>query len=128
MLCHIAVLKCCKYLPSEFQCIIFLNVKTPHNNHWMVNIPYFLCYNRRNKVAAAARKVWPGNDVPTFRNNKENLKKLDELVEKLEPDCAIPLFGKAAIRRHMLDSLNERRRSIKKGKDYEVSNLLNEYI
>ena len=90
----------------------------------MVNIHYFLCYNR---ITAAARKLWPGNDVPTFRNNKENLKKLDELVEKLEPDCAIPLFGKAAIRRHILDSLNERR-SIKKGKDYEVSNLLNEYI
>ena len=87
-----------------------------------------LCYNRRNEVAAAARKLWPGNDVSTFCNNKENLKKIDKLVEKLEPDCAIPLLGKAAIRRHILDSLNEQRRSVKKGKDYEVSNLLNEYI
>lgn len=75
---------------------------------------------RRNKVAAAARKLWPGNEVPTFRNNKENLMKLNELVDKLEPECAIPIFGKAAIRRHILDSLTERRRSVKKGKDYEV--------
>ena len=35
-------------------------------------------------MAAAARVAWPGNAIPTFRNNKEYMKKLDELVVELE--------------------------------------------
>ena len=39
-----------------------------------------LCCYRRNKVAAAAKEVWPGNDIPTFRKDEKNFKKLDDLV------------------------------------------------
>lgn len=74
---------------------------------------------RRNKVAAAARNEWPGNDIPCFRNNKENTKKLDDLVERIEADCSLPYFGTFTIRQHILDTLTERRRCVKKGYDYE---------
>lgn len=80
---------------------------------------------RRRKVAKAASEKWPGNNIPTFRNNKENLQQLDHLVEKLVPECQLPHFGKKQIRQHILDCLNERRRQIRKGHDYSlVSKLL----
>ena len=50
-------------------------------------------FYRRNKVAAAARVAWPGNVIPTFRNNKENMKKLDELVVELETEYSLPYFA-----------------------------------
>ena len=75
--------------------------------------------SRRNKVAAAARNAWPGNNIPTFRNDSHSLTKLDELVKGLVPDCATPFFGEKAIRRHIIDTLTERRRRVKKGYSYE---------
>lgn len=74
---------------------------------------------RRNRVAEAARRKWPGNNLPTFKNNKEMLKSLNELVEQLIPECQMDNFGKDAIRKHILDTLNERRRQVRKGYDYE---------
>ena len=69
--------------------------------------------------------MWPGNNIPTFKNNEVMLKQLDKLVKSLLPDCEMPFFGEQAIRRHILDSLTERRRQIKKGHNYEnVSTLL----
>jgi len=68
---------------------------------------YYL--NRRRKVAKAASERWPGNNIPTFKNSKENLKQLDLLVQKLFPECHLPCFGKKQIRQHILDCLNERR-------------------
>ena len=84
--------------------------------------PYVTDYNfpcRRNKVAAAARNTWPGNVIPTFRNDKENTKRLNDLVEQLAAECCLPYFTKDAIRQHILSCLTERRRNIKKGYDYE---------
>ncbi|XP_019850371.1 PREDICTED: uncharacterized protein LOC109581047 [Amphimedon queenslandica] len=78
-----------------------------------------LYYMKRNKVASAARKEWPGNDIPCFKNNQENMKKLDSLVKTIEEECSLPFFGRQAIRRHILDTLTERRRCVKKGHDYE---------
>ena len=69
-------------------------------------------------MAKATRCMWPGNDIPIFRGNATNLKKLDDLVDDLASTCETPYFGKAAIRRHVLDSLAERRRMVKKGYDY----------
>ena len=66
-------------------------------------------------MAKAAKLAWPGNDVPIFRGNASNLTKLDDLVSELKDTCETPYFGEAAIRRHILDSLAERRRMIKKG-------------
>ena len=68
-------------------------------------------------MAKAARHAWPGNKVPIFRGNPGNLKKLHDLVSELKKTCETPYFGEAAIRRHILDSLAERR-MIKKGYDY----------
>ena len=40
-------------------------------------------HSRRNIVAEAVRKKWPGNSIPTFRNNPANIAELDNLVAKL---------------------------------------------
>ena len=69
-------------------------------------------------MAKAARNTWPGNDIPIFRGNATNLKKFADLVIELTRTCETPYFGEAAIRRHILDSLAERRRMVKKGYDY----------
>lgn len=79
-------------------------------------------------MSQAACETWPGNDIPTFRNNKDNTAKLNELVNKLEPECALPDFGRAAIKQHILDCLTERRRNVKKGYDYENVSLKLGYI
>ena len=69
-------------------------------------------------MAKAARCMWPGNDIPIFRGDDTNLKKLSDLVDELAGTCGTPHFEKPAIRRHILDSLAERRRMVKKGYDY----------
>lgn len=75
-------------------------------------------YFRRRKVAKAASERWPGNNIPTFKNSRENLNQLDCLVEKLLPECQLPHFGRKQVRQHILDCLNERRRQIRKGHNY----------
>lgn len=72
-------------------------------------------------MADAAGKKWPGNQIPTFKNNLEAIRELKALVEELTPTCLIPHlnFGPEAIRKHIQDSLNERRRCIRKGHDYD---------
>ena len=74
--------------------------------------------SRRNRVAQAARDKWPGNNIPTFKNDKAALKCLSDLVEQLLPECQ-PQMDKMAIRKHIIDTCNERRRQIRKGYDYE---------
>ena len=69
-------------------------------------------------MAKVAKHMWPGNDIPIFRGNATNLKKSSDLVTDLTSTCETPYFGKAAIRRHVLDSLAEQRRMVKKGYDY----------
>ena len=69
-------------------------------------------------MANAAKHAWPGNSIPLFRGNSTNLKKLDALVAELKSTGETPFFGEAAIRQHILDSLAERRRMVKKGYDY----------
>ena len=89
----------------------------------------FLC--RRKAIRAAVIEVWPGNNIPTFKNNKEAEQKLNNLVKDLEKECTFePLnFGKEGIRQHVLDVLNERRRHVRKGRDYSlVSSLLLNFI
>ena len=63
-------------------------------------------------MAKAARNTWPGNDIPIFRGNATNLKKLADLVTELTRTCETPYFGEAAIHRHILDSLAERSRRV----------------
>ena len=77
------------------------------------------CICRRRKVASAAKNMWPGNNIPTFKNDEARLKELDKLVKSLLPECEMPCFSEQGIRRHILDCLTERRRQIKKGHDYE---------
>ena len=82
----------------------------------------------RNRVHAATCSMWPGNELPIFKGEKgkENTKKLDDLVSKLLPDChygptSLPgvVFGRSGIRQHVLDTLNERRRRVHSGHDYD---------
>jgi len=56
---------------------------------------------RKRRVSAAARSARPGNSIPKFKNNEEEIAKLDELVKKLLPDCSLPYFGEKAIRKHI---------------------------
>ena len=74
--------------------------------------------------------AWPGNDLPIFRENKDNMKKLDDLVQELIPSCSSKFFTEASFCQHIIDTLAERRRQVKKGYDYnEVSKRLEcEYI
>lgn len=77
----------------------------------------FCC--RKKAVRAAAIKKWPGNDIPIFRKNKKTTDELDALVDELD-DCIFePVgFDKTAIRQHIIDIMNERRRSVRNGYDY----------
>ena len=85
---------------------------------------------RRKAVRAAAIQLWPGNDIPTFKNNQEAEQKLDSLVKDLEECIFEPInFGKEGIRQHILDVLNERRRHLRNGFDYSlVSSLFEDFI
>ena len=80
----------------------------------------FVMYRRRNVQERAVRR-WPGNAIPIFRKNVKALKELNELVDELAETCTyVPAgFDKRGIRQHILDTLNERRRRIHKGHDYE---------
>ena len=71
-------------------------------------------------VRAATLKEWPGNEIPTFRKDQDSIKQLNELVKELLESCAFPqvVFDTQAIRQHILDLLNEKRRSGRKGHDY----------
>ena len=70
-------------------------------------------------VSEAARRKWPGNQIPTFYNNPTNMAELDNLVTKLLPECSLTYFNKKHIRQHILDTLTERRRNVKRGHDYD---------
>ena len=74
---------------------------------------------RKKAVHAATLKKWPGNEILPVTTNKDSMKQLDKLVEELLEKCAFPLVGldAQAIRQHILDILNERRRSVRKGHD-----------
>ena len=74
---------------------------------------------RRNKINKATKEVWSGNNVPKFRDNQEEMKKIEKLVSDLLPICSGKYFGPHAIQRHVLDSLLEQRRRIKNGHDYK---------
>lgn len=87
---------------------------------------HILLHSRRNRVNMAVKRQWPGNKLPTFKGQLGKPGELDELVAKLLPECtysppSLPgvVFGKKAIRQHILDSLNERRRMVHSGYDYE---------
>ena len=68
---------------------------------------------RRNRVAKAIRLAWPGNNnFPTFRCNKENKEKHDNLVKELKTTCCSKHFPETAMRQHIIDTLSERRRQI----------------
>ena len=81
---------------------------------------------RRKRVREAVKKVWPGNELPIFKGNPANLDRLNHLVDELEGECSFfPLslptvcFGRKGISRHALDCLNERRRLVRKGHNYD---------
>ena len=77
----------------------------------------------------AVKKRWPDNSLPIFKGAqaKEAYEQLQHLVAELVPDCmyspaSLPgiTFGKMAIKRLVLDCLNERRRRVHKGHNYEM--------
>jgi len=69
----------------------------------------------KNSVTKAAKIAWPGDDIPLFQNNKENLKKLDDLVATLKKKYSVEnRFEAPEIRLHILNTLAERRRNIKR--------------
>lgn len=51
-------------------------------------------------MSKAANIAWPGNDLPTFRGNKDSAKKLDDLVKEDAPSCSSKYFTEASIREH----------------------------
>ena len=68
----------------------------------------------------ATKIAWPGNNLPLFRGDLENTKKLNDLVKELKDKYATKHFGEAEIRLHIINTVAERRRNVKKrGFDYE---------
>ena len=66
----------------------------------------------------AVKEQWKGNVIPLFKTNPEEKKKLEDMVQKLVPNCSTKYFGERAIRQHIIHTLTGRRRMIKKGFDY----------
>jgi len=44
-----------------------------------------------------AAERWPGNDIPSFRNNKKDQEELDAFAKSLVKDCSTDNFGEEAI-------------------------------
>ena len=94
---------------------------------YVVNYSTYICkyyrvyiyYTILSRQKAAAADEWPGNNIPTFRNNQANTSKLDALVKKIAPSCKLPYFDEGDIRLHIMDSLSERRSNVRNGYDYE---------
>lgn len=81
----------------------------------------WFCYSHRKKaVRAATIRKWPGNSIPNFKKSSASLLELSALADELAEECSYPPVGflKPQIRQHILDILNERRRSVRKGHDY----------
>ena len=78
---------------------------------------------RRNRASEAAKQQWPGNDLPTSKNNKAAQKTLGDLVTKLIPTCEAPNFSKSLFRKHfiLITPMNEDDR---KGYDYENASCI----
>ena len=73
-------------------------------------------------VSAKAAEKWPGNNIPSFRNNKEMQNELTEFAKELAKDYSMNGFDEDAIRQHVKDCLRERRRQVSNGYDYEKVN------
>ena len=83
---------------------------------------------RRKKIKIAACETWPGNCIPTFRKGSSEMQQLESLVESLVQSSSCEYFGKRAIRSHILDTLAERRRQVRKGHDYGKVCIEGEYF
>lgn len=75
----------------------------------------------RTRICKATENEFPGNSIPTFRSNPEARKRLDKLVKQLANSCSIEEvnFGEEGIRSHIMSVLNERRRMVTLGYNYE---------
>ena len=82
---------------------------------------YLFFIHRRRTVQERAVLKWPGNDIPIFRKNQTALIELNALVDELPDQCSYAPagFGKVGIRQHILDTLNERRRRVHKGHNFD---------
>lgn len=83
--------------------------------------------HRRRTGQEKAVQKWLGNNISVFRKNATALKELQDLVHELASSCTYAPAGsnKQGIRQHILDTLNERRRRIHNGHDYEKVCYLN---
>jgi len=61
-------------------------------------------------VSAKAAEKWPGNNIPSFRNNKPLQQELTTFARELAKDYSMDGFDEDAIRQHIKDCLRERRR------------------
>ena len=50
-------------------------------------------------VSAKAAEKWPGNNIPSFRNNKEIQNELTEFAKELAKDCSMDGFDETACKR-----------------------------
>ena len=97
---------------------IFILYKLPNGNTKVTKAVLFP--NRKKAVRAAVIAKWPGNELPNFKKQPAQQEVLKQLVEELEEECTYLTVGfdKRAIRQHILDILNERRRHVRNGHDY----------
>ena len=68
---------------------------------------------RRSKVCKVVYDTWKGNSIPLFKTDSAERQKLEELAATLIPTCKTKYFGERAIRQHIFDSLNEKKKKNK---------------
>ena len=80
----------------------------------------FSIFYRLKKIREFTAEKWPGNNIPTFRKKSTASDELEELTDALTVTCAYSEVGlnRKAIRQHIIDVCNERRKNIREGRDY----------
>ena len=71
-------------------------------------------------MADYADQAWP-DEVPRFKNNEANQKKLEKLVARITPECSLPFFPSKGIKQHIIDHFHEKRRyrdNLKRGHSF----------
>jgi hypothetical protein len=71
-------------------------------------------------LTTCANFIWSGNEIPVFKGNAVEMKKLEQLLHSNVKDCSYEEggFNLVAMRKYILSHFTERCRRIAKGHNY----------
>lgn len=79
----------------------------------------FLIFFRKNTVRQKCLEIWPANNIPQFKNQPENIKKLEEILNDLKEFAYEEVgFSREAMKTYVFNMFTERRRKRKLGTDF----------